>query len=213
VIGKPGSSYTFAIAERIGLPRHLINKARKLVEENHFSLDKLLNRTERDLQEVQRERAELQKLLKENAVLKKQMENVIQQEKHRQDLEMLREKNKMNANQMAYLKDMERKLKQIVSDFKKTEDKQEVIRRLKDLLFGKKESVAVKKLVGKVNKMYNEFPDRELSVGSLVRIISNHQVGTVKEIRGKRAIVQIGLVPLNLNLTDLVSVEKKPPSE
>ncbi|MFM6969464.1 MAG: endonuclease MutS2, partial [Sediminibacterium sp.] len=31
IIGKPGSSYTFAIAERIGLPKALINRARKLV--------------------------------------------------------------------------------------------------------------------------------------------------------------------------------------
>ncbi len=136
VIGKPGSSYTFAIAERIGLSRHLINKARKLVEENHFSLDKLLNRTERDLQEVQKERAELQKLLKENSALKKQMEAVIQKEKHRQELEILQEKNKMNASQLTYLKDMERKLRQVVTDYKKTEDKQEVIRHLRDLLFG-----------------------------------------------------------------------------
>ncbi len=47
--GKPGSSYTFAIAERIGLPKNLINNAKKLVDENHFRLDKLLNRTEQDL--------------------------------------------------------------------------------------------------------------------------------------------------------------------
>jgi DNA mismatch repair protein MutS2 len=45
IIGKPGSSYTFSIAERIGLPHHLISKARNLVDENHFSLDKLLNST------------------------------------------------------------------------------------------------------------------------------------------------------------------------
>jgi DNA mismatch repair protein MutS2 len=30
----------------------------------------------------------------------------------------------------------------------------------------------------------------------------------VKEIRGKRAIVQIGVLPMNVNLSDLVSVEK-----
>lgn len=208
VIGKPGSSYTFAIAERIGLPRHLINKARKLVDENHFSLDKLLNRTERDLQEVQKERAELQKLMKENAALKKQMEATLQQEKHRQDMERLREQNKMNAAQLAYLKDMERKLRQVVTDFKKTDDKQEVIRHLKDLLFGKKESVAVKKMVGKVNKSYRELTNQTIEAGKLVKLTRNHQVGTVKEIRGKRAIVQIGLLPVNVEISDLVVVEK-----
>ena len=208
VIGKPGSSYTFAIAERIGLPKHLIGKARKLVDENHFSLDKLLNRTERDLQVVQKERVELQKLLKENAALKKQMEATLQQEKHRQDMERLREQNKMNVTQLAYLKDMERKLKQVVTDYKKTENKQEVIRNLKDLLFGKKESVAVKKMVGKVNKSFRELPNQPIEVGILVKLTRNHQVGTVKEVRGKRAIVLIGQLPMNVNLSDLVPVEK-----
>lgn len=46
IIGKPGSSYTFSIAERIGLDPSLISRARKLVDKDHFSLDKLLNRTE-----------------------------------------------------------------------------------------------------------------------------------------------------------------------
>ena len=37
----------------------------------------------------------------------------------------------------------------------------------------------------------------------------NHQVGEVKEIRGKRAIVQIGLLPMNVELSDLIAVEEK----
>src|SRR4029079_15416406 len=53
-IGKPGSSYTFAIAERIGLNRWLIDQARKLVDEDHFRLDKLLNRTEQDLHNLEK---------------------------------------------------------------------------------------------------------------------------------------------------------------
>ncbi len=59
IIGKPGSSYTFSIAERIGLPQPLINRARKLVDEDHFRLDKLLNRTEQDLQHIDKEKKEL----------------------------------------------------------------------------------------------------------------------------------------------------------
>ena len=45
-VGKPGSSYTFSIAERIGLDKKLIARARTLVDENHFQLDKMLNSTE-----------------------------------------------------------------------------------------------------------------------------------------------------------------------
>ncbi|MFZ9589887.1 MAG: endonuclease MutS2, partial [Chitinophagaceae bacterium] len=70
-IGKPGSSYTFSIAERIGLSKELINRAKELVDENHFTLDKLLNRTEQDLRKLETREKDLQKLIKENDALKK----------------------------------------------------------------------------------------------------------------------------------------------
>ncbi|MEI9957761.1 MAG: hypothetical protein WDM90_16005 [Ferruginibacter sp.] len=89
LVGKPGSSYTFSIAERIGLEKRLIEKARTLVDEDHFTLDKLLNRTEQDLQRIDKEKIELQKLLKENERLKKEMNQVLNKEKHQQEIERL----------------------------------------------------------------------------------------------------------------------------
>ncbi|MGB3164444.1 MAG: DNA mismatch repair protein MutS, partial [Chitinophagaceae bacterium] len=70
LIGKPGSSYTFSIAERIGLDKNLINRARLLVDEDQFRLDKLLNRTEQDLQNLQKKEKDLHHLLKENERIK-----------------------------------------------------------------------------------------------------------------------------------------------
>lgn len=134
IVGKPGSSYTFAIAERIGLPQHLINRARKLVEEDHFKLDRLLNRTEQDLQQLEQEKKQLHKLLRENDRLKKEMEVVMDKERHRQQVELLKQQNRITEDRLLYLKDMERKLKQIVLDWKKSENKQEVIKNLQNLL-------------------------------------------------------------------------------
>ncbi len=207
-VGKPGSSYTFSIAERIGLPQHLISRARKLVDEDHFRLDKLLNRTEQDLQKLGKEKGELQKLLKENERLKKEMEVVMDKERHRQQVELLRQQNRITEERIAYLKDMERKLRQIVLDYRKSEDKSQVIKNLQDLLFKKKEAVVVNKLEKKVSSKYKEL-NKEIEVGSLVKLKKNYQVGEVKEIRGKRAIVQIGVIPMNVELSDLVPVEKK----
>lgn len=212
VVGKPGSSYTFAIAERIGLPQHLISKARKLVEEDHFKLDRLLNRTEQDLQELDKEKKQLQKLLKENERLKKEMELVMDKERHRQQVELLKNQNRITEERLAYLKDMERKLKQIVLDWKKSENKNEVIKNLQNLLFKRKEEIVVNKLAKKVDQKYKELT-QHISVGSLVKLKKNYQVGEVKEIRGKRAIVQIGVLPMNVDLSDLVSVEKLPDEE
>src|SRR6185437_2877668 len=80
IIGKPGSSYTFSIAERIGLPQHLINKARSLVDESHFSLDKLLNSTEQGQQQIQDEKKKLDLLLNENEKLQKEMKILMAKE-------------------------------------------------------------------------------------------------------------------------------------
>lgn len=207
ITGKPGSSYTFAIAERIGLPKHLINRARKLVEDDHFKLDKLLNRTEQDLQHLEKEQKKLNRLMKENERLKKEMEQVLDKEKHRQQVEILRNQNQITEDRLFYLKDMERKLKQIVLDWKKSDNKNEVVKNLQDLLFKQKEKIVVNKLAKKVDKQYKELT-QTISVGSLVKLKKNYQVGEVKEIRGKRAIVQIGSLPINVELADLITVQK-----
>jgi DNA mismatch repair protein MutS2 len=209
VIGKPGSSYTFAIAERIGLPKNLIEKARKLVDEDHFKLDRLLNHTEKDLQQLDKEKKELQKLLKENEKLKKEMQQVLDREKHQQQIALLKEQNRISEERMAYLRDMERKLKQVVLDWKKSENKNEVVKNLQNLLFKRKEEIVVNKLAKKVDNRYKEL-NQTITVGSLVKLKKNYQVGEVKEIRGKRAIVQIGALPMNVDIADLVSVEKLP---
>ena len=207
VTGKPGSSYTFAIAQRIGLPQHLINRARKLVEDDHFKLDKLLNSTEQDLQQLQQEKTSLAKLVKENNQLKKEMELLMDKEKHKQQVELLKNQNQITEDRLVYLKDMERKLKQIVLDWKKSTDKNEVIKSLHSLLFNQKEAIVVNKLAKKVDKKYKEL-NQTIVVGSLVKLKKNYQVGEVKEIRGKRAIVQVGALPINVEIIDLITVTK-----
>ena len=207
-VGKPGSSYTFSIAERIGLPPHLIRRARALVEEDHFRLDKLLNRTEQDLQKLDVEKKELQKALKENERLKKEMETVIEKEKHRQQVELLKHQNVISEERIEYLKDTERKLKQIVLEWRKTDDKAQVIKHLQNVLFKQKDHPTTNKLAKKAESKYNET-NAAITVGVKVKMKKNHQIGEVKEIRGKRAVVQIGLLPMSVEMSDLIVVEEK----
>lgn len=207
IIGKPGSSYTFSIAERIGLSKQLIARAKKLVDDEHFKLDKLLNNTEQNLQQLNKEKTELSKLLKENEHLKKEMKILMDKEKHKQQVELLKHQNRISEDRIAYLKEMERKLKQITFDYKKADDKNEVVKSLQNLLFKKEEKLVVNKMVKKINAKYTELND-EIEPGTLVKLKKNYQVGEVKEIRGKRAIVQIGLLSINVELNDLVAVKK-----
>ena len=207
LVGKPGSSYTFAIAERIGLPKHLITRARTLVDEDHFKLDKLLNRTEQDLQQLDIEKKDLHKLIRENEKLKKEMQVVMDKERHRQQVETLKHQNQVTEEKLSYLKDMERKLRQIVLDWKKADDKNTVIKNLQTLLFKSPEKIVVNKLAKKVDNVYKETKE-VIAIGTLVKLKKNYQVGEVKERRGKRAIVQIGVLPMSVELADLVAVEK-----
>lgn len=208
LIGKPGSSYTFSIAERIGLDKSLISRARKMVDEDHFRLDKLLNRTEQDLRALEKKEKELHQLMKENERLKKEMEQVLNKEKHKQQVEVLREQNRISNERIAYLKDMERKLKQMLIEWRKEEDKNKVIKQMHALLFKKNEEKVVSKMQKKIDSKFTEVGG-DIKVGDKVKMKRNHQVGQVMELRGKKAVVKIGLLPMQLDLADLVVVKER----
>ncbi len=214
-IGKPGSSYTFSIAERIGLDKRLIDRARQLVDEDHFRLDKLLNRTEQDLQFLEKKEKELNKKLKENERLQKEMQQVIDREKHQQQVELLKQQNRVSEDKIAYLKDMERKLKQVVFDWRKAEskeDKKELIKQLQALLFKQHQQQASEKVKKKISSKYEEALG-SIEIGKKVLIRKNHQVGDLKEIRGKKAVVQVGLMPITVDLEELSLVKEKAEDE
>jgi DNA mismatch repair protein MutS2 len=215
IIGKPGSSYTFSIAERIGLDASLIARARKLVDDDHFRLDRLLNATEQDLREVEIKEKELHKLIKENERMRRDMESLINKEKHYQQVELLKHQNQVTEDRIAYLKDMERKLKQIIFDWRKADnqdDKRELMKQLQILLFKQNQQNVNEKVKKKIGSKY-EVIEAEIEIGHKVLMKKNHQVGIVKEIRGRKAVVQLGLMPITVDLTDLTVVADKAPDE
>jgi DNA mismatch repair protein MutS2 len=208
VIGQPGSSYTFAIAERIGLPKDLIQKARKLVDDAHFSLDKLLNRTEQDQQQMELEKKHLSKLLAENERLQKNLNQLIAKEKHQQQIELLKEQNRINQSKYNYLKEMDRKLKSLVAEWKKTDDKKKVIKMMQAALYKQPEKQILKKKQQKIDDKFVEI-NKPVNIGDKVKMQQNRQIGTVKEIRGKKAIVLIGSMPITVSLDDLAVVAER----
>lgn len=209
MVGKPGSSYTFSIAERIGLHPSLIARAKKLVDEGHFQLDKLLNKAEQDLQQIEHKEKELQKLLKENERLKKEYEILADKERKQQQYTLLKLQNQIKEDDLQYLKDMERKLKQIVIEWKRADDKEKVMKQAEILLFRRREKQHTGHLNKKVQDKFEEIKG-QIEVGMQVKIVTNRQVGKVLEIRDKRAIVKIGNIPINVKLSDLVLVQEKP---
>jgi DNA mismatch repair protein MutS2 len=212
IVGKPGSSYTFSIAQRIGLHPSLISRAKNLVDEGHFQLDKLLNKAEQDLQKVEAKEKELQKLLKENERLKREYEILSDKERKTQQVTVLKLQNQIKEEELEYLKDMERKMKQIVVEWKRTDDKPKVIKQAEALLFRKKEKQINERFEKKVKDKFLEIGGA-CKVGDQVKIRSNGQVGKLLEIRDKRGIVKLGNIPMNVLLADLVLVKERPKEE
>ena len=126
---------------------------------------------------------------------------------HHQQISLLKEQNRVAEEKFAYNKDMDRKLKQIALDWKKSEKKEEVMKNLFNLLFKKNDTIVINKLAKKVDKNF-KASNAPIAVGATVKLKKHYQVGQVLEIKGKRAIVKVGLLPMNIDLVDLMVVEE-----
>lgn len=207
-IGKPGSSYTFAIAQRSGLTPKTIDRARQLTERGHFKLDKMLHQTEQQSVRLGDKEKYLSKLIDENEALKEKYEELIDKERLRQHFETLKLQNKIKKEELDYLRDTERKFKQIIHDWRRSENKQEVIDSAEKILFRKKQIQQNEAAARKADKKFR-LAGREPQEGDLVRNTQNHQVGRLAEIKGKKAIIRIGQMPFTVTLSEWVTVEEK----
>ena len=76
------------------------------------------------------------------------------------------------------------------------------------LLFKKNEEKAVSKKQKQLDSKYEEI-NGDIKVGDKVKMKRNLQVGEVLELRGKKAVVKIGLLPMQIDLADLVLIKEK----
>lgn len=82
------------------------------------------------------------------------------------------------------------------------------MKNLHALLFTQKEKQVTEKKKKKLDSRY-EALDTVPSIGGLVLMKQNNKIGTLMEIRGKKAIVSLGSLPLQVNWDDLVAVREK----
>lgn len=207
-IGKPGSSYTFAIAQRSGLSNKIIDRARELTDRSHFKLDKMLLKTEQQAVRMEQQEKELKRLLKENEQAQKKYEDLTDKERLRQQHQTIKLQNQVKKEELEYLRDMERKFKQIIQDWKKAENKQDVIAAAEAVLFKKKQVQANASMAKKADKNFKVVGGAP-KPGNFVRHKVNHQVGILSEIKDKKAIVMIGKMPFTVVLDEWVVVAKR----
>jgi DNA mismatch repair protein MutS2 len=212
VLGKPGSSYTFSIAQRSGLPKHVIERARQITDKGHFKLDKMLHQTEQQSVRMVSKEQYLDQLLRENEKLKLKYDELIDKEKLKQQHETLKLQNKIKKEELDYLRDMERKFKQIVFDWKRTENKGAVIANAEKVLFKKKHIQQNQAAATKADKNYLVL-GKEPEIGDLMRNKDNHQIGRLIAIEGKKAKIRIGHMPFTVTLEEWLVVTPKQPQQ
>ena len=88
------------------------------------------------------------------------------------------------------------------------QDKNKVIKEMAGLLFPRNEQKVASKKQKQLNSKYEEVKG-EIRVGDKVKMKRNLQVGEVLELRGKKAVVKIGLLPMQIDLNDLSLVKEK----
>ena len=82
------------------------------------------------------------------------------------------------------------------------------MKNMQALLFTQKDKQVKEKVRKKLDSKYIEV-DQEPVVGDLVLMKQNNKVGTLSEVRGKKAIVNLGAMPLQVNYADLITVKEK----
>ncbi|MCA0132793.1 endonuclease MutS2 [Winogradskyella alexanderae] len=232
VTGQAGSSFTFEVAQKNGIPYSLINKSKKKIERGKVRFDatiaKLqkerskLERTERSLKENEKKKlSEAEKLEKTNAKIQKKLESFQELYDSNQRLiylgqkvNDLAEKYFDNNRKRELLSELFRlvqienaKRKRMSAKQKRVEKAKE--KQIKHEAEKKVEAIRKKKKVAKAKEVVIEEPKPILKVGDLVRMHDGRAVGSIDTIEKNKATVNYGLFTTNVSLDLLELVEKK----
>ena len=234
VIGQAGSSFTFQVAQKNGIPYSLINKSKKKIERGKIRFDatiaKLqkqrskLERTERSLKENEKKKqTEADKLEEVNAKVQKKLESF--QELYDSNQRLIYLGQKVNDISEKFFDDKKKrelmaelfKLVQIENSKRKKisakqhralkhKDKQVKQEAEKKVEVIRKKKKAAKKIANVV-----EQPKPILKAGDRVRMHDGRAIGSIDSIEKGKANVNYGMFTTNvsLDLLDLVEVSKK----
>ncbi|GGW64006.1 DNA mismatch repair protein MutS2 [Winogradskyella epiphytica] len=232
MIGQAGSSFTFEVAQKNGIPYSLINKSKKKIERGKVRFDatiaKLqkerskLERTERSLKENEKKKiTEADKLEEINAKVQKKLESFQELYDSNQRLIYLGQKvndisekyfeNKKKREMMAELFKLVQiensKRKKVPAKQKRAEKAKE--KQIKLEAEKKVDVIRKKKKEAKKKEVKVEKPKPIIKVGDRVRMQDGRAIGTIDVIEKKKAIVNYGMFTTNVNLDLLELVEAK----
>ena len=233
VLGQAGSSFTFEVAQKNGIPYSLINKSKKKIERGKVRFDKTIAK-------LQRERSKLEKT--ERSLRVNEQKKIEETDKLKAI--NIRINNKLESYQELYdsnqrLIYLGQKLKDVADTFFMNKRKRELMAELfkivqienskrkkqsnKELKAEKVKETKIKnEAEQKVNvirknkkkqkedaKKVVEKPKPVLKVGDRVRMYDGRAIGSIDTIEKNKAIVNYGIFTTNVNVELLELVEAK----
>jgi len=233
VIGQAGSSFTFEVAQKNGIPYSLINRSKKKIERGKIRFDKTiaklqkerskLEKTERALKQNEIKKSlETDKLETTNAKAKKKLQSYQELFDSNQRLVYLGQKisdlgeryfeNKRKRelmNELFKLVQIENSKRQKISLKQKKAQKAKEAELKKEV----EKKVAVIRKEKKKQKekaaLIPPKPKRVLVVGDSVRLEDGRAVGTLDKLEKNKAVVNYGLFTTTVNIDRLEYVNSK----
>lgn len=199
-VGEPGSSYTFEVAERVGFPKHLINRAKDRIDKDKIDLNKLLA-------EVQQQKTKLNEAMER--VEHEEFMKKIAKEKYDTLFNNWRDKVERDRDrkiELARLADFGQKYLRLMEDWNRNEDRKLVIKRFIDGITAetkkRKELEKQKKLDSFTEKKVARIKPL-LKVGSKVKILNGTEVGVVESIKEDKVSITFGILKMTVNIHNL----------
>lgn len=203
-VGEPGSSYTFEVAERIGFPKHLIERAKTKVDRDKIRFNHLLAemQDQKTKLEEQMRRAEHEEFLKKIAKEKYHALFNTWEEKINSERERKIELSHLAGYGSKYLRLME--------DWNQRRDRKEVIQRFIDGITAetkKQEELKRRKKLDNFSEKKIARLKPVLKIGSKVKVLNGNEVGVVEEIRDEKVFIRFGLLKMTVGMENLALVE------
>ena len=230
VIGQAGSSFTFEVAQKNGIPYSLINRAKKKIERSKVRFDatiaKLqkersrLEKTGQSLKENEKKKLEeADKLEGINVKIQKKLESYQELYDSNQRLIYLGQKvndiaekyfdNKQKKALMGELfkvVQIENSKREKVSAKQKKSIKAKV-QQVKQEAKKKVDVIRKNKKIAKQKAIEQPKPKEIIRIGDRVRMEDGRAVGTIDKIEKNKAVVNYGMFTTNVSLDQLVLVE------
>ncbi len=214
-VGHPGSSFAFEIAESIGFPKDILERAGEMVGREQLNFEHQLQQLELDKKEIERQKEELRvadEFLNEVTTKYQRLNERLESRKH----EIVSAARK-EAQQI--LEGANRTVERTISDIKSAQAEREATKQARARLEEAKKSLTPNPSPvgeGGTSPMHSTplshgrgDGGEAICVGSIVRIDGQETYGEVVEIKGKKAVVESNSMRMTIPLDRLTGTAKQ----